>query len=322
MPEVLIFDKVMRPEELYQACLLTPKQLYCGEKFGGLMPLKPYVLGDNPSQEAISIANTLNASKNPPALFKLISLLGPDDSVDVASIMSGLKDFNIAATGAATSTYSTRIKTFGESVKSYQDTLMSYRDTVTSSETSASAQASAKEAVKNTFEDMQKNFQQELSRHKKGRTTKGSPLKSATRGINLARSARNTVKLNISSTTQAGYLVRLSQFGNVLGNGIVIVDAFTRVGNIHVSALSGEDWYRQMFVESSSIAASLAVGKITVEAGLYFLTVATPAGWVGLLITGAAIAGVAAAASMTADSIVKKEGGAIYDSIMKWTNSQ
>ncbi|NOY73788.1 MAG: hypothetical protein GXP14_15725 [Gammaproteobacteria bacterium] len=46
MTEVLLFDKVMRPDELYRACRLTPKQLYYGDKFGALVPYKPYVLGD------------------------------------------------------------------------------------------------------------------------------------------------------------------------------------------------------------------------------------------------------------------------------------
>ncbi|NOY73789.1 MAG: hypothetical protein GXP14_15730 [Gammaproteobacteria bacterium] len=73
-----------------------------------------------------------------------------------------------------------------------------------------------------------------------------------------------------------------------------------------------------MFIESSSMAASLAMGVATVKAGsaaLLFLSAATPVGWAGLIV-------LAAAASIAADHILKEESGAIYDSIMKRMNTR
>jgi hypothetical protein len=48
-----------------------------------------------------------------------------------------------------------------------------------------------------------------------------------------------------------------------------------------------------------------------------FLMVATPVGWVGLIVGGVAVAGTAAAASIGMNNAVKNNSGSWYDSIMK-----
>ncbi|MCP4276553.1 MAG: hypothetical protein GY779_09405 [Gammaproteobacteria bacterium] len=65
------------------------------------------------------------------------------------------------------------------------------------------------------------------------------------------------------------------------------------------------EWERELFIESSSFAAS----AITGWAAVTFLVVATPVGWVAL------IAG-AAAASMIVNSYTKERSGFVYDKIM------
>ena len=78
-----------------------------------------------------------------------------------------------------------------------------------------------------------------------------------------------------------------------------------------------------MFIESSSFALSAIAGTTTVNVGtsaLTFLMVATPVGWVGLIIGGAVVAGVAAGASLVINNEVKNNSGAIYDAIINWTN--
>ncbi len=52
-------------------------------------------------------------------------------------------------------------------------------------------------------------------------------------------------------------------------------------------------------------------------AALGLLVVTTPVGWVGLIIGGVAVAGVAAATSIGVNNIVKENSGSWYDSIMK-----
>ena len=51
------------------------------------------------------------------------------------------------------------------------------------------------------------------------------------------------------------------------------------------------------------------------------LMLATPVGWVGLIIGGIAVAGVAAAASMQMNTIVKGNAGNVYDNIMREISS-
>lgn len=57
------------------------------------------------------------------------------------------------------------------------------------------------------------------------------------------------------------------------------------------------------------------------SAALAFLMVATPFGWVALIVGGVAVAGVAAAASIGMNSYTKENSGGLYDTIMKWINS-
>jgi urocanate hydratase len=104
----------------------------------------------------------------------------------------------------------------------------------------------------------------------------------------------------------------------------VVIDFASRVGEIQNSYQAGENWEREMFIESASFASSAITGEIVAtggaavaEAALVCFLGATPAGWV-LVIVGLAVAGVAAGASIYANNKIKKEGGAWYDSIMKW----
>ena len=82
---------------------------------------------------------------------------------------------------------------------------------------------------------------------------------------------------------------------------------------------AGGEWERELFVESSSFAASAGAGILAVNAGtaaLGLLMVATPVGWVGLIIGGIAVAGAAATTSIVVNNAIKENSGSWYDSIM------
>ena len=79
-----------------------------------------------------------------------------------------------------------------------------------------------------------------------------------------------------------------------------------------------------MFIESSSFMLSAVAGVATVNIGsaaLGFIVVATPLGWIGLIVGGVAVAGMAAATSMGINQVVKEDAGGIYDSIIKRVGS-
>ncbi|MBI3561648.1 MAG: hypothetical protein HY080_08040 [Gammaproteobacteria bacterium] len=72
-----------------------------------------------------------------------------------------------------------------------------------------------------------------------------------------------------------------------------------------------------MFVESSSFATSAIIGEGVAEVGLLLL-MATPVGWVGLIVGGVVIAGTAAAAAYGSNELIHENAGSTYDEIMKW----
>ena len=130
-----------------------------------------------------------------------------------------------------------------------------------------------------------------------GHVSKGTPLTSATCGTNIALSSRSIAKLNVTSATQAHNLVTFSNYARKLGNGLVVLDFGSRIVNVHKSYKADGDWERELFIESSSFVASTVAATITVNVGtaaLGFLMIATPVGWIGLIVGGLVVAGAVA----------------------------
>lgn len=221
--------------------------------------------------------------------------------------------------GASTSVYAHRIGGFAGSVKDYQAALMEYRQAVKSGSPLKNAM---KQKAHMAFDKMQNQFRNELKIvNAQVRARRGTPLTSAERGTNIARSSRNAAKLNVTSQAQANNLVKFSQHAKFLGNGLAVIDFGGRVGSVHNSFQAGGNWERDLFIESSSFATSAVAGTVAVNVGsaaLGFLMVATPIGWVGLVVGGLVVAGTAAAVSMGVNGYVKDNAGYKYDEIMAW----
>ncbi|PCI49228.1 MAG: hypothetical protein COB43_06740 [Oceanospirillales bacterium] len=219
--------------------------------------------------------------------------------------------------GASTSVYANRLGGFAGSVKDYQAALMEYRQAIVSK---SSMKAAMKQKAQVAFEKMQSQFRNELKMvTAQVKARRGIPLTNVERATNIAESSRNVAKLNVTSQVQANNLVKFTKYAKVLGNGLAVIDFGSRAGNIHNSYQAGDNWERELFVESSSFAASAIAGTVAVNAGVAALTlliVATPVGWVGLLVGGAAVAASAAGASMWINGQVKENGGDWYDRIM------
>ncbi len=47
--------------------------------------------------------------------------------------------------------------------------------------------------------------------------------------------------------------MKFSQQAKLLGNGVVVIDFGSRIGNIRNSYQAGENWGKEMFIESSSV---------------------------------------------------------------------
>lgn len=323
MSEILLCNQSLSPKNLQNQCGISIDQI---STFSCTKPTMaaantPYIIGNNHSGASRSILSQLSPSPVAKELTNLSLSYGGDNVVVLSEITAKLKDYNIGLMGASTSVYANRVGGFAGAVKDYQAALMEYRQAVTSN---SPMKGAIKQKAHTAFQKMQSQFSNEL-KVVSGQVTarRGTPLTSADRATNIAKSSRNVAKLNVTSQVQANNLVKLSKQAKFLGNGLAVIDFGGRVGSIHNSYRAGGNWERDLFIESSSFAASAITGTVAVNVGtaaLTLLMVATPVGWVGLIVGGAAVAASAAGASMWVNGQVKDNGGEWYDGIMNWIN--
>lgn len=321
MSEILLCRQPLSAKQLHHQCGIDIDQISairCTNPTATAANT-PYLVGLQPSANDQSILRQLSPQPVARQLTDLPLTYGGDNLIALAEINAKFRDYNIGLVGASTSTYAHRIGGFVGAVQDYQNALLVYRQAATSN---SAMKAAAKQRAHAAFQAMQRQFHHELNAvtaHTKSR--RGTPLTHAERATNIAASSRHTTKLHVTNQIQAHNLVKLSQHAKILGNGVTVIDFSSRIGNIHTSYQSGGNWEREMFIESSSFAASAIAGTIAVNAGtaaLTFLMVATPVGWVGLIIGGTAVAVSAASASLWVNGKVKHNSGDWYDAIMKW----
>ncbi len=317
MAEIRISKQTWNKPQFKQMCGESLDDMLCCGQGGAMWPYEPYTL-DMTTPEDRQIISTLRNGGNLCNLHKLSTTVGEDNIIGVGEAMTMLHDTTAAVAGSTATVHASRSNNFVISIQYYQDALLSYRNIMQTGATTAS-KASAGLAISTAFEHMQKQFQHEL------RMTSGvqkasrreTPLSNRTRAMNIARSSRSIEKLQLVSTLQAGKLGRFSKYGKALGNGLIVVDVASRIGNVQNEYKAEGNWERELFIESSSFAVSVAAGLTAVKVGarvLMFLVVATPAGWVGLIVASAAL-------SIGTNYLVKETSGSWYDDIMKWVNS-
>lgn len=292
---------------------------------GMLLPGRVLPLGEitTPGSQIRAILDS-----TPPAnmrrLAELSISLDSEQLLALAEIREKLQQYSVAGTGAAMAVYANRMGSFGEAVQRYQKALLHYRSLVQAKAPSATRRA-AELAVRSASERMQSGFRNELAAvTSQIRARRGAPLNNVQRGLNIAKSSRNTSKLQVMSQIEAHSLVRFSRYATHLGNGLAVIDFGSRAGRIHTSYVGGGNWEKEMFVESMSFAISAATGTAVAKAGtaaLGFFMILTPVGWVGLIAAGAAIAGSTAATTLLTDRALKNSSGEWYDAIMDWINS-
>lgn len=318
MTEIILCNRPLSPQALHTECGVKIDEI---SAFSCMKPSvvaanTPYIVGSSNSVDK-SILSLLSPTPVSRELTNLSLSYGGDNVVALADMTAKLKDYNIGLMGASTSVYANRIGGFAGAVKDYQSALMEYRQAV---KTNTVVKNAAKQKAHNAFKIMQGQFRNELNvltSHVKSR--KGTPLTNAERATNIARDSRTVARLNLTSQVQANNLVKFSKQAKFLGNGLVVIEFGSRVGNIYNTYQSDGSWERELFIESSSFALSAGTGIVAVNVGsaaLGFLLVATPIGWVGLIVGGLAVAGTAAAVSMGVNTAVKENSGSWYDSIM------
>lgn len=321
MSEILLCNQSLNSQTLQRQCGINTDQLSALSCEAPTLAAAntPYLIGDDPSGIGRGVLGQLAPAHVARELTNLSLSYGSDNVVALAEINAKLKEYNIGLMGASTSIYAHRIGGFAGSVKDYQSALMEYRQAV---KAGSPQKATAKQKAHTAFQKMQSQFRNELKLvNSQVKARRGTPLTSVERATNIARSSRNATKLNVTSQVQANNLVKFSQHAKFLGNGLAVIDFGGRIGNVHNSFQAGGNWERDMFIESTSFIASAAAGVGAINAGgaaLTLLVVATPVGWVGLIVGGVAVAGAAAVASIGANEFAKNTSGNLYDDIMQW----
>ncbi len=321
MSEILLCNQPMKADFLSNSCGIDSDLIHgrgCS-KPASISAFTPYVLGQELSALDSQLISALSAPKVANNLTNLSLSFGGENTVALAEMTKKLQEYNVGLMGASTSVYANRLGGFAGAVKEYQDALMDYRGAMNSN---TAAKSIAKQKAFKAFQNLQIRFKHELNAINAGvKARRGTPLSSATRATNVARSSRNIAKLNVASQVQAHNLVKFTQHAKFLGNGLAVIDFTSRVGNIHNEYKAGGEWERELFIESSSFAASAITGTAVVNAGaaaLGILVVATPIGWVGLVVGGLAVAGTAAVTSIAMNNYAKDNSGGLYDDIMNW----
>ena len=325
MAELILCNQPTKTSQLDNLCGFTPATITgmsCSANPAILNSYTPYLTNSNPSVSDRSIMRWLGQPKVSKNVTDLTLSLGEDNTLALAEITQKLKGSGVELMGSSTAVYGKRLSGFAGSVKQYQSSLMEYRHVIQAKAGSA-AQRMAKQRAALAFQKMQTGFKLELnavtSGIKAGR--KGTPFNDFNRASNIARSSRNVVKLDINSQLQASRLAQLGRHAKLLGNGLVILNVAERMGNIKTSYQAGQNWERELFIESGSFVASAVTGTVLANVGasaLTFLMIATPVGWVGLIVGGLVVAGVAAGGAISMNNAIKSNSGEWYDSLMEW----
>ncbi len=324
MQEILLCSRPLSSDELMSSCGISRESLLgtdC-QPPQQIHSYSPYLVATSGSPGGRALLTSLAQQSTSRSLTDMALSFGGDNTVALSELSKKLMDYNVGMLGATTSIYANRLGGFAGAVKDYQDALMAYRQAVQSG---SSSKVAAKLKAQAAFTKLQTQFRLELGGVNAGiKARRGTPLSSVERGANIARSSRDVGSLRIADQAQAHNLVKFTRYAKLLGNGLAVIDFGGRIGNIRNSHQAGGEWEKQLFIESSSFVVSAATGVATAKVGaaaLTLLIVATPVGWVGLVVGGAVVAGAAAAATMGANHIVKEDAGGIYDKIMSWIGS-
>ena len=315
MANILLSNQAMPQDQLKHQCSINTDEIYDDQNTRIVLANRPYLVNKQPSRTDLAILYTLRNSQKNEHLSEVALALGENNIQAISEIMNPINEQTAAYIGTSVGVYNSRMSGFQDAVLKYQNALIAFRHSIKTGEPKA-IQQGMKQQVLHAHKYLQHKFQLELgviSNHTK--TNKGSVLLKPTRGINIARSSRNAVKLNIADQTQAHNLVNFSKYARYLGNGLVILDFSSRIGSVHNSYRAGENWEREMFIESSSFVLGTSSGMLTASA-LSFLMIATPMGWIGLIIGGAVVAGASTGVSFLVNDYTKNISGPMYDQII------
>jgi hypothetical protein len=257
--------------------------------------------GTNWRQERPELVCTLNQIQSLPQQAKrnialMDDMFGGENLQALADFYQAelapmLRNESIGAIGAASTALDTRLSNFAKAANKLQDALEKVRIGAQAKYPKAQMMMLEQNA-RELGKDFNQKFQAEINKYiGRVKSKRGTVYSNADRGINKAKSGRSIKPIQFTSTVDFQNLRAFEMGANVLGKGLIVLDAGIRAGNVHVDYLAGANWQKRAAVETAGFgmgtAAGLWGGGQVVAAGLGVAMLATPVGWV--IIIGAAI---------------------------------
>ena len=178
--------------------------------------------------------------------------------------------------------------------------------------------------VRSLTKEFNSKFQTEINKYlNRIKNKKGTVYTNAERGIGQAKGSRTIKPIQFTTTTEFQNLRAFETGANILGKGLIVLDAGIRAGKVHTDYLSGKDWQKRAAVETAGFGTStffgIAAGQATIAgaSNLGIALLATPAGWI--IIMGAAIT-IGMIAAKSGDIAGKIAANQAYD-LGTWLNS-
>ena len=285
-----------------------------------ISPYRPYlVCEDRPTPADRSILIMLNNSSITPHVTEMGITFGPENSLGISEVALKAGDYTLRSTGLFGEHVHHQGEQMEEAAKKYKESLLKYREAVKNK----APRHSLKEVAIRDNVEFNRKFLDAVSSTNKTRAAilKNNPLRNFKRGLDMARTGRRFVLYDFESVLRASWLAKAAKLGKFLGPGVVALDFGIRSADVGYTAAEGGYWEREMFTEYLSFAGGTAIGSLTaglLGLGVAAFLVATPAGWVMLLI-GVGIGLVAGATGFLTDEYLKEKSGHWYDEIMKNT---
>lgn len=322
MPEIIFPTRRCPVEELIE---LEPHEVAGFCTVNGLLPgaavqaYTPYALPDHPA--ALAVATQLRAL-SPTERERLACCAEQFGDLTVA--LAAFYDKHLAfvdlqntagLVGAGATAKVAHLDVFQASLRRYQAALIELHAFERSGRGSGAQRAQLQQMARQRFDALNKQFRVELDRLVPAADlgkNRGGPLTSSARGIRLASRARAR-RLYVADQGKAVQIAGLARAINHVGNSMIVLDAGIRAHGIYRTYQSGGNWQREAAVEATGFgiggAIGIGVGQLTVAA-LTMGLVATPVGWVAIVVIGAA-AGFGAA--YIGNEVGKRAAGMIWD---------
>lgn len=197
------------------------------------------------------------------------------------------------AIGAASTALETRLSDFAKAANKVKEALEKVREGA-KKKLPKQKMMLLEDNVRKVSKAFNSKFQTEINKYlNRVKNKKGTVYTNAEKGINKAKSSRTIKPIQFTSTAEFKNLRSFEWGANLLGKGLIAIDATSRIGDVHVDYLSGNNWQKRAAVEATGFGFGTVGGILASQAvvssasGLGIALLATPVGWV--IIIGAAI---------------------------------